>query len=53
VIQQKEIEAPFTRWFSAEGVFHPEPLRKWVASEIDVLSKAEKERSDESKGKKK
>ncbi|QKX55161.1 uncharacterized protein TRUGW13939_02253 [Talaromyces rugulosus] len=51
VIQHKEIEAPFTVWFSSEGVFHPEPLRKWLASEIEILSEAEKEIIQETKGK--
>ncbi|EAU35216.1 conserved hypothetical protein [Aspergillus terreus NIH2624] len=43
VLQEKEIEAPFTRWFSADGVFHPAPLRAWLASEIEVLRLAAKE----------
>ncbi|KAL3494038.1 microsomal signal peptidase 25 kDa subunit-domain-containing protein [Aspergillus germanicus] len=37
VIQEKEIEAPFTAWFAGDGTFHPEPLRKWLAKEIEVL----------------
>ncbi|KAK2758717.1 hypothetical protein FQN54_003407 [Arachnomyces sp. PD_36] len=36
-IQEKKIETSFTRWFSADGIFHPEPLRQWLASEIEVL----------------
>ncbi|KAJ5232966.1 hypothetical protein N7468_005922 [Penicillium chermesinum] len=43
VLQDKRIEAPFTNWFSADGVFHPEPYRSWLASEIDVLRLAAKE----------
>ncbi|KAL3449017.1 microsomal signal peptidase 25 kDa subunit-domain-containing protein [Aspergillus insuetus] len=37
VIQEKEIEAPFTAWFAGDGTFHPEPLRKWLAKEIEVV----------------
>ncbi|KAJ9484826.1 hypothetical protein VN97_g8541 [Penicillium thymicola] len=33
VLQDKRCEAPFTTWFSADGVFHPEPFRRWVASQ--------------------
>lgn len=43
VLQEKKLEAPFTKWFSADGVFHPEPYRKWLASEVDVLRLAAKE----------
>ncbi|KAL4902627.1 hypothetical protein BDW74DRAFT_61731 [Aspergillus multicolor] len=37
ILENKEIESPFTAWFSADGTFHPEPLRKWLAKEINVL----------------
>ncbi|KAL4916668.1 microsomal signal peptidase 25 kDa subunit-domain-containing protein [Aspergillus aurantiobrunneus] len=37
VLEEKEIESPFTAWFSADGTFHAEPLRKWLAKEIKVL----------------
>jgi hypothetical protein len=43
ILQEKEIEAPFMNWFSADGTFHPEPLRRWLASEIEVLRLAAKE----------
>lgn len=43
VLEDKVIETPFTTWFSAEGTFHPEPLREWLASEIEVLGLAAKE----------
>jgi hypothetical protein len=42
-LQEREIEAPFTLWFSSDGVFHPEPFRRWLASEIEILSVAAKE----------
>lgn len=48
VLQDKRCEAPFTTWFSADGVFHPEPFRRWVASEIDVLRLAAKENEKKS-----
>ncbi|KAL4786649.1 microsomal signal peptidase 25 kDa subunit-domain-containing protein [Aspergillus varians] len=43
ILEEKEIEAPFTAWFSANGTFHPEPLRKWLAKEIEVLRLAAQE----------
>ncbi|KAI9925011.1 hypothetical protein ASPWEDRAFT_54437 [Aspergillus wentii DTO 134E9] len=44
ILQEKEAEAPFTTWFSANGAFHPEPLRQWLANEVEVLRLAAKER---------
>ncbi|BCR87229.1 signal peptidase complex subunit 2 [Aspergillus chevalieri] len=43
VLEDKVIETPFTTWFSADGAFHPEPLREWLAAEIEVLGLAAKE----------
>ncbi|KAL4989810.1 microsomal signal peptidase 25 kDa subunit-domain-containing protein [Aspergillus falconensis] len=43
VLEEKEIVSPFTAWFSADGTFHPEPLRKWLAQEINVLRLAAQE----------
>ncbi|RLM00711.1 hypothetical protein CFD26_107504 [Aspergillus turcosus] len=43
ILQEKEIEAPFMNWFSADGTFHTEPLRRWLATEIEVLRLAAKE----------
>ncbi|KAJ5698612.1 Signal peptidase complex subunit 2 [Penicillium macrosclerotiorum] len=43
VLQNHQFEAPFTKWFSADGVFHAEPFRRWLASEVDVLRLAAKE----------
>jgi len=39
-LQEKEAVAPFTRWFSGDGFFHPGPFRHWLASEIDILGRA-------------
>lgn len=50
VLQDKRIEAPFTTWFSADGVFHAEPFRRWLASEIDVLRLAAKENEKKTGG---
>lgn len=50
VLQDKRIEAPFTTWFSADGVFHPEPFRRWLASEVDVLRLAAKENEKKTGG---
>ncbi|KAJ5306807.1 hypothetical protein PENANT_c003G06959 [Penicillium antarcticum] len=48
VLQEKRCEAPYGTWFSAEGVFHPEPFRSWLAGEIDVLRLAAKENEKKS-----
>jgi hypothetical protein len=45
VLQEKEIEGSFTSWFSSDGTFHPEPFRRWLAGEIEILSIAAKETS--------
>ncbi|KAJ5625521.1 Signal peptidase complex subunit 2 [Penicillium lagena] len=50
VIQEKRCEAPFTTWFSADGVFHPGPFRRWLAGEIDVLRLAAKENEKKTGG---
>lgn len=50
VLQEKQFEAPFPNWFSADGVFHPEPFRRWLASEVDVLRLAAKENEKKTGG---
>lgn len=50
VLQEKEIETSFTTWFSADGTFHPEPLRRWLASEIEILGLAAKEAAKKTGG---
>jgi hypothetical protein len=50
VLQDKRFEAPFTTWFSKDGVFHPEPFRRWLASEVDVLRLAAKENEKKTGG---
>ncbi|EYE91842.1 signal peptidase complex subunit 2 [Aspergillus ruber CBS 135680] len=49
-LEDKVIETPFTTWFSADGTFHPESLREWLASEIEVLGLAAKETVKETGG---
>lgn len=43
VLQEKEAEAPFTKWFDAKGTLHHEPLRAWLESQVDVLGAAAKQ----------
>ncbi|KAL4814129.1 microsomal signal peptidase 25 kDa subunit-domain-containing protein [Aspergillus spinulosporus] len=43
ILEEKEIVSPFTTWFSADGTFHPEPLRQWLTKEINVLRLAAQE----------
>lgn len=50
VLQDKKFEAPFTNWFSADGAFHSEPYRRWLASEVDVLRLAAKENEKKTGG---
>lgn len=37
VLEDKEIESSFTKWFSADGVFQREPFRQWLAKETKAL----------------
>jgi len=36
-----EIEAPFTRWFTADGEFMAKPFQQWLASVVPVIGKAD------------
>lgn len=40
VLQEKEAQGTFMTWFTGNGVFHPEPFRRWLASEVEVLGLA-------------
>lgn len=40
ILEDREIESSYTKWFSADGIFHQEPLRQWLAEEIGVLKLA-------------
>ncbi|EFR02144.1 hypothetical protein MGYG_05146 [Nannizzia gypsea CBS 118893] len=37
VVQEKTIEAPFSKWFSADGTLHFEPFSEWLKSEIKLV----------------
>lgn len=50
VIQEKEFETSYTTWFSSEGILHPEPLRRWLAGEIEVLQRAAEENEKQTGG---
>ena len=41
---EKEISAPFMRWFSADGYFAAKPFQEWLASEIEVIREANQKR---------
>lgn len=50
IIHEKDLEAPFTAWFSADGIFHAEPFRRWLASNVDVLRQAAEMNKEETGG---
>lgn len=50
VLQEKEMQATFMTWFAGNGVFHPEPFRRWLANEIEVLGLAAKKNEDKTGG---
>lgn len=37
--KELEIEAPFTRWFTKDGVFVAKPFQEWLASEVPLIGK--------------
>lgn len=38
--QTLDIEAPFTKWFTADGEFVAKPFQQWLASNIPVVGDA-------------
>lgn len=36
-----ELQAPFTRWFDADGLFVAKPFQQWLASEVPVIGQAD------------
>ena len=42
---EKEISAPFMKWFSADGDFIAKPFQNWLASEIEIIREADQKRS--------
>ncbi|KAK2739904.1 hypothetical protein FQN55_009077 [Onygenales sp. PD_40] len=51
LLQDTSITAPFSNWFSADGMFHPEPFRQWLASEIGALKAVDSAAGAVGKGK--
>lgn len=51
VLQEKHAQTPFTTWFAGNGTFHPEPFRRWLASEIAVLGEARRKSEEGAGGK--
>ncbi|KAK2873497.1 hypothetical protein FQN49_002313 [Arthroderma sp. PD_2] len=45
VIQEKTIEAPFAKWFSADGTLHYEPFSEWLRREITLVQASSLEAS--------
>jgi hypothetical protein len=39
----KEIQAPFSRWFTSDGVFVAKPFQQWLASEVSLVGDADPE----------
>jgi len=39
--ETQEIEAPFTRWFTADGQFIAKPFQQWLASTVPVIGQAD------------
>lgn len=45
VVQEKTIEAPFSKWFSADGTLHFEPFSEWLKNEIKLVQASSLESS--------
>ncbi|MCJ1408873.1 hypothetical protein MMC19_002950 [Ptychographa xylographoides] len=39
--QTQEISAPFTEWFTAEGMFVAKPFQQWLASKVSLIGEAD------------
>lgn len=39
--ETREISAPFTTWFSADGHFIAKPFQQWLAAEVPVVGEAD------------
>ncbi|TKA75353.1 hypothetical protein B0A49_04527 [Cryomyces minteri] len=39
--QEVQLQAPFTRWFTADGFFVAKPFQQWLASEIPPIGQAD------------
>lgn len=38
---ETKFDAPFTRWFTADGYFVPKPFQQWLASEVPAIGEAD------------
>ena len=43
--QTKDLSAPFTKWFDADGHFVAAPFQQWLASEIPVIGQADPQKN--------
>lgn len=46
--QTKELSAPFTTWFDADGHFKALPFQRWLASQIPIVGKADTQKAQKS-----
>ncbi|GAM90930.1 hypothetical protein ANO11243_089770 [Dothideomycetidae sp. 11243] len=40
-VKETEFEAPFSRWFTADGFIVPQPFQQWLASSIAIVGEAD------------
>ena len=38
----RQLECPFTTWFTVDGYFVAKPFQQWLASSVDVIGDADK-----------
>jgi len=43
--KEVEIEAPFTKWFTADGYFVAKPFQQWLSSEVPPIGVAQREKT--------
>ncbi|KAF4552326.1 Microsomal signal peptidase 25 kDa subunit (SPC25)-like protein [Elsinoe fawcettii] len=39
--KETEVSAPFAKWFTADGVFVPQPFQQWLALNVPVIGEAD------------
>ena len=39
--QSRELDCPFTTWFTEDGYFVAKPFQQWLASTVDVIGEAD------------
>lgn len=40
-VKELELEASFSRWFTADGYIVPQPFQQWLASSIPLIGEAD------------